>query len=292
MCDWNEDGQRDILVGDRNGYTMLYVEEGRGLTLLDTLRANGIKIDVGGNANPDVVDWNEDGKKDLIIGSESGTGTVRLYLNQGTNANPVFTTFSYINCGGSPIYHYRATPRIYDLDGDGKKDLILGDQYTYIYFYKNVGTNASPVFNVRDTLKVSGGSYIGGNQANRPFFVDYNGDGAVDILTSDFDGYISYYQNTIFPGVEEMEQSVVSNFAVTPSVTKDIVHIGFSLTERSPVNVEIYSADGRLIDVVVSQSEDVGIHEHVWNKGHVTSGIYFVRLRVNTTTMTKKLIIL
>ena len=292
MCDWNEDGQIDILVGDRNGYTMLYVEEARGLTLLDTVKANGTKIDVGNNANPDVVDWNEDGKKDLIIGSESGTGTVRLYLNQGTNANPVFTTFSYINCGGSPIYHYRATPRICDLDGDGLKDLILGDQYTYIYFYKNVGTNASPVFNVRDTLKVSGGSYIGGNQANRPFFIDYNGDGAVDILTSDFDGYIRYYQNAFNPGVEETEQTIVSNFTLTPNVTKNIVNIRYSLTENTPVSVEIYSADGRLIDVVVSQSEDVGMHEHVWEKGRVTSGIYFVRLRVNTTTMTKKLIIL
>lgn len=292
MCDWNEDGQRDILVGDRNGYTMLYVEEARGLTLLDTVKANSVKIDVGNNANPDVVDWNEDGKKDLIIGSESGTGTVRLYLNQGTNANPVFTTFSYINCGGSPIVHSRTNPRVCDLDDDGKKDLVLGDNSAYIYFYKNEGTNASPVFNVRDTLKLLGGSYIHEYYGLRPFFVDYNGDGAIDILTSDYYGYIRYYQNAFNPGVEETEQTIISNFAVIPNVTKEIVHIRYSLTEITSVNVAVYSADGRLIDVVVSQSEDIGIHEHVWKKGQVASGIYFVRLRVNTTTMTKKLIIL
>lgn len=292
MCDWNEDGQRDILVGDRNGYTMLYIEEARGLTLQDTVRANGVIIDVGNNANPDVVDWDEDGKKDLIIGTESGTGTVRLYLNQGTNSNPVFTTFSYVNCGGSPINHYRTTPRVYDLDGDGKKDLILGDQYTYIYFYKNVGTNAVPVFTTRDTLKMTNGNPIGGYQANRPFFTDYNGDGAIDILTSDYYGYISYYQNAFNPGVEEMEQAIVSSFTVTPSVTKDMVNISFALTEMTPVSVEVYSSDGRLVDVIIDRSENTGFHELSWDRRNLAAGIYFIKLKVNTTTATRKVILL
>lgn len=271
---------------------MLYIEEARGLTLLDTVRANGTKIDVGNNANPEVVDWDEDGNKDLIIGAESGTGTVRLYINQGTNSNPVFTTFSYVYCGGSPIYHYRTNPRVFDLDGDGIKDLILGDQYTYIYFYKNVGTNASPVFTTRDTLKMSGGSYISGYQANRPFFVDYNGDGAVDILTSDYYGYITYYQNSFNPGVEETEQTLISNFAVTPNVTKDKVQIRYSLADITPVNIEVYSSDGRLIDVIVNQTEDIGNHELTWDRGNLAKGIYFIKIKVNREIATRKIIML
>ena len=292
MCDWNEDGQPDILVGDRNGYTMLYVEEARGLTLLDTVRASGTKIDVGNNSNPDVVDWDEDGKKDLIIGSESGTGTVRLYLNQGTNANPVFTTFSYIYCGGSPIYHYRTNPRIFDLDGDGKKDLTLGDQYTYIYFYRNVGTNASPVFTTRDTLRTTLGAYISGYQANRPFLTDYNGDGAVDILTSDYYGYITYYQNASNPGVEEIEQTVLSNFTVTPNVAKDRVKIRYSLNEFAPVNIEVYSSDGRLLDILADQTENTGDHELTWERGNLSAGIYFIKIKINREISTRKLIML
>jgi hypothetical protein len=292
VCDWNEDGQRDILVGDRNGYTMLYIEEARGLTLLDTVRANGTKIDVGNNSNPDIVDWDEDGNKDLILGSESGTGTVRLYINQGTNSNPVFTTFSYIYCGGNPIYHYRANPRVWDLDGDGKKDLIIGDQYAYIYFYKNVGTNANPVFNVRDTLELLDGSYIHEYAGVRPFCVDYNGDGAVDILTSDYYGYIRYYENTTNPGVEETEQTVVSNFAVTPNVTRNIVHIRYSLVDIAPVRVEVYSSDGRLVDIIADQSENIGNHELTWNRGHLAAGIYFIKLRVDATITTRKIIML
>ena len=292
MCDWNEDGQRDILVGDRNGYTMLYVEEARGLSLLDTVRASGTKIDVGNNANPDVVDWDEDGRKDLIIGSESGTGTVRLYLNQGTNANPVFTTFSYVYSGGSPIYHYRTNPRVFDLDGDGNKDLILGDQYTYIYFYRNVGTNANPVFSGRDTLRVTTGGYITGYQANRPFLTDYNGDGAIDILTSDYYGYITYYQNAFNPGIEETEQTVLSDFAVTPNVTKNKVQIRYSLTEVTPVSVEVYSSDGRLIDIITDQTGNIGNHELTWERSNLAAGIYFIKIKVNQEMSTRKIIML
>lgn len=269
---------------------MIFVETGRGLTLLDTLRANGVKLLVGYNSNPDVVDWNEDGKKDIVIGEQ--TGYVRLYLNQGTNSNPVFTTYSNIQSSGVSINWYRINPRVCDLDVDGKKDLVVGENTAHVFFYRNVGTNASPVFNGYDSLELTNGNPIVEYYGLRPFCVDYNGDGAIDILTSDYYGYVRYYQNTVFPGIGEMEQTIVSNFAIIPNITKDVANLSYSLAERSDVNVEIYSADGRLIDVIVNQSEDMGIHNHAWNTGHVASGIYFVKLKVNTTIMTKKLIIL
>lgn len=37
---------------------------------------------------PEVADWNNDGKKDLLAG-DSG-GKIHLYLNMGTDAQPVF----------------------------------------------------------------------------------------------------------------------------------------------------------------------------------------------------------
>ena len=269
---------------------MIFVETGRGLTLLDTLRANGVKLLVGYNSNPDVVDWNEDGKKDIVIGEE--TGYVRLYLNQGTNSNPVFTAYSNIQSGGVSINWYRINPRVWDLDLDGKKDLIVGENTAHVFFYRNVGTNASPIFNGYDSLGLTNGNPIVEYYGLRPFFVDYNGDGAVDILTSDYDGYVRYYQNAFNPGVEEMKQAIVSSFTVTPNVTKDMVNIRYSLTEMTLVSVEVYSSDGRLVDVVIDRSENIGFHELSWDRGNLAAGIYFVKLRVNTTTATRKVIML
>ena len=47
-------------------------------------------------------DWNEDGRKDLLVGQFSG-GRIRLYLNQGTDGAPVYKDFSYLQAGEKEI---------------------------------------------------------------------------------------------------------------------------------------------------------------------------------------------
>lgn len=67
------------------------------------LAADGKVIDVDvGHLVPCSVDWNEDGRKDLIVGQFSG-GRIRLYLNRGTDAEPAFTDFTYLRAGGKEI---------------------------------------------------------------------------------------------------------------------------------------------------------------------------------------------
>ena len=66
------------------------------------LTAGGVTIDVGYYAAPCVVDWDGDGVKDLVLG-QFGNGNIRFYKNQGTNDNPVFTSFEYLHADGSII---------------------------------------------------------------------------------------------------------------------------------------------------------------------------------------------
>lgn len=51
---------------------------------------------------PCAVDWNQDGKKDLLVGSFY-YGNVYLFLNSGTNAVPVFTLGTKLKAGGVDI---------------------------------------------------------------------------------------------------------------------------------------------------------------------------------------------
>ncbi len=63
-------------------------------------------------------------------------------------AVPDFENEYMLQCSGTTIdVGYYAAPCIVDWDGDGLQDLILG-QFTsgYIRFYKNVGSNDSPLF--------------------------------------------------------------------------------------------------------------------------------------------------
>ena len=67
------------------------------------LQADGKTIDVDiGHLVPCVLDWNGDGKKDLIVGQFSG-GKIRLYLNQGTDAAPVLKESGTLKAGGKEI---------------------------------------------------------------------------------------------------------------------------------------------------------------------------------------------
>lgn len=68
------------------------------------IEANGSPINVGygGNASPFMIDWDGDGKQDLLLGQYNG-GKVRFYPNTGTQYDPSFTTFTYLQADGIDI---------------------------------------------------------------------------------------------------------------------------------------------------------------------------------------------
>ncbi len=59
-------------------------------------------IDVNEYSVPVVYDWDDDGKKDLLVGqrydhpTDGRAGYVSFYKNVGTNARPAFDTYSLI----------------------------------------------------------------------------------------------------------------------------------------------------------------------------------------------------
>ncbi|MCK5116606.1 MAG: hypothetical protein KAR44_08385 [Candidatus Aegiribacteria sp.] len=64
-------------------------------TSAGVLLCNGARLDVGTYAAPLAVDWNGDGKKDLIIG-QFAYGRIRFYPNVGTNSTPVFNEYYFL----------------------------------------------------------------------------------------------------------------------------------------------------------------------------------------------------
>ncbi len=59
-------------------------------------------LQVNSHSATTVVDWNNDGKKDLIV-SQFYWGWVYLFINQNTNSDPRFDGGSLIESNGSPI---------------------------------------------------------------------------------------------------------------------------------------------------------------------------------------------
>ena len=152
------------------------------------VQVSGSNYDIGNYSSPYIVDWNEDGKKDVLIGGENGT--VALLINTGTNAYPTFSSSSWVQDGGSNLDPGgSSSPVATDWNEDGAKDLLVGDVSGYIYFYENMGTNASPVFDGSERLEVDDADIDVGSYA-RFDVCDWDEDGLDDLLCG-YDNYAS-----------------------------------------------------------------------------------------------------
>lgn len=172
----------------------------------EIVQAGGAEIQVPGYSVPSFQDWNNDLLKDLIVGEGSGwiPGKVRVYLNVGTESEPLFDDFFYaqsdgmdLACSGSGCMG--CFPRLVHWDGDGLKDLLVGQSDGTIKIFLNVGTEEEPVFDGgQDIMVGSGGMGVFrldvGSRAT-PSLVDWNGDGALDLVSGAYDGRIHVFAN-------------------------------------------------------------------------------------------------
>lgn len=144
------------------------------------------------------LDLDNDNDKELILGDISFTNLTML-TNGGDNQTAFMvsqdTAFpSYDVPFDLPIF---ASSFYLDVDNDGRKDLlasqnsggVTGEDYECSWFYKNVGSNEFPDFElqqkdlfVEDMIDLGTGAY--------PAFFDYNADGLMDLLV----GNLTYYQ--------------------------------------------------------------------------------------------------
>lgn len=189
------------MVGDGNGNVFIYKNTNNNTNpILDS--GTFVLYNNDDRATPIFEDWNGDGYMDLIVGNL--TGTIQVYENQGTDANPSFSSYTNLQVGGTDFDlttgSDRSAPRIYDWNRDGLKDILVGDVTGYIYYLQNVGTNDAPVFNTAQQMLLRDGSplrYISDPFSTGPRsrldITDWNNDGYADIVVGGTDGRLMLF---------------------------------------------------------------------------------------------------
>jgi hypothetical protein len=168
------------------------------------VQAGGVDIQVPGYSVPSLADWNNDGRRDLIVGEGGGTalGKVRVYLNVGTDAQPVFRDYFYAqSIGGdltcTPIGCMGCFPRVVDWDEDGKIDLLVGQADGTVRIFMNYGDANFPTLDAGAKIITANGSVNDMDVGDRatPSVVDWNSDGMLDIVSGGLDGIIHIFLN-------------------------------------------------------------------------------------------------
>lgn len=283
-----------MITGERNGYYTFFRRASSGLlTNAGRILAHGVQITTSMNAWPYVCDWNGDGKKDLLCGQEglSSSCNVFVYLNQGTNAAPVFNDSTPVLNAGSPFTQWRTIPLYLDLDGDAIKDLILGEWYSSVRLYHNYGTNTTPSFNGFTYLVLPDSSGYSNGNPPRVAFSDWDGDGDLDMVTCDYYGGVFLRRNVTPSGTYESSgpEMIDAALTVTPNPSSGPFQIQVRSDRTVNVQVDIYSAAGALIaSPFRGEVKTNGVSFH-WDPGRLPDGVYFIQTTSGLKTQTRKI---
>ncbi|NDK57164.1 T9SS type A sorting domain-containing protein [Pontibacter fetidus] len=199
FADLDNDGDLDMLAGNKGAYrngnyvaTISYFQNTGTATNPAFTLVKDDYLNLGSeqllHIKPTFADINGDNKPDLVLTSK----------NAQTNA----TTIVYLP---GPGYRWADrlllltvtdgdAPAFFDADEDGDLDMILGKATGELQLYTNTGTTGTPNYSLAKT-NLGGISFSFDKRFLHPTTIDIDGDGTIDLLTTDDSGTINIYRN-------------------------------------------------------------------------------------------------
>ena len=281
--DLDGDGDSDLVIGDQDGFMHVYrntASAGSAANfqiwesiLTDNTNTN---IDIGQFATPQILDLDNDGLNDLIVGEKNGNinffknvGTLSQYdfqLMEDSIGDVVATNQLGIN-GYSVPFFYK--------DENDQFQLLVGSETGQVNHYNQVEGNIFSSFNlITETFE---GVLEGERSAVS--YVDITNDGIKDLFYGQIGGGLSVYVS------ESLETSVAdiesASFEIYPNpISKNgVVTLQLNSMEALPALVKVHDELGRIVSefTMNSRSERITLQAE--------RGVYFVRCGTKTAKL-------
>jgi hypothetical protein len=228
--DFDGDGDIDLVVGDEDGRVAFIENTGKIVDGLPQFlppryfRQFAQDVKFGALVTPYAFDWDGDGDEDLICGNTAG------YIGWIENLGGTPARWAaprYLSAAGQLVREL-AGPNgsiqgpaeakwgysilsVADWDGDGLPDIMTNGIWGKVVWYKNIGTRKQPRLAAAQPVELAlpAGAKNPGPAWNwwkpkanelisqwrtTPQMIDWNGDGLVDLVMSDADGYLALYE--------------------------------------------------------------------------------------------------
>ena len=202
MADWTKRGMYDLIYGDYIGDIAMIANAGSPMVPSFPQPATYAKVRIptgkrqwGNLFAPYAIDWNGDGKMDLLVGEGSySANAVYVLLNQSAGSEPKFNDEQrYYLCYGDG--REQLVPTVADWNADGLPDVLVGDRKGTVGVYLNPGNwKPGTELPLKETINFGTTTNLGTGVA--PCAADYNGDGLFDIIIGRSNGRISVALNT------------------------------------------------------------------------------------------------
>lgn len=229
VSDFNGDGLPDLIVGDEDGRVAWLKNTGKiknGVPQFEDpyyFRQKADLVKFGALATPYSVDWDNDGKDDIVSGNSAGEIAVIRNLSGGPD--PVWAEPELIKVKGKPFrimagengsiqgpaerkWGYTVLA-VADMDNDGKKDIVINSITGKIEWLRNKGGKDGLKFSEPKPVYVDWSGETPKPEWNwwnpkpgtlvtqwrtSPVILDWNGDGLEDLIILDQEGYLCCYE--------------------------------------------------------------------------------------------------